>query len=166
MNTTNHINTSNSNPWKLLAPCCVLAAGCLWGIIGLFSNTLRGMGLDPVQITELRSMIAAAGLLIIILYKDRSLFRIHLRDLWMFLGTGIASIAFFNICYFLCITLSTLSIACTLLYTGPCFVMILSCLIFREKFTPKKAVALVLAVGGCTFITGLVSGGTGGVSIS
>ena len=84
----------------------------------------------------------------------------------MFLGTGIASIAFFNICYFLCITLSTLSIACTLLYTGPCFVMILSCLIFREKFTPKKAVALVLAVGGCTFITGLVSGGTGGVSIS
>ena len=159
MNTTNHINTSNSNPWKLLAPCCVLAAGCLWGIIGLFSNTLRGMGLDPVQITELRSLIAAAGLLIIILHKDRSLFRIHLRDLWMFLGTGIASIAFFNICYFLCITLSTLSIACTLLYTGPCFVMILSCLIFREKFTPKKAVALVLAVGGCTFITGLVSGG-------
>ena len=61
MNTTNHINTSNSNPWKLLAPCCVLAAGCLWGIIGLFSNTLRGMGLDPVQITELRSLIAAAG---------------------------------------------------------------------------------------------------------
>ena len=166
MNTTNHINTSNSNPWKLLAPCCVLAAGCLWGIIGLFSNTLRGMGLDPVQITELRSLIAAAGLLIIILHKDRSLFRIHLRDLWMFLGTGIASIAFFNICYFLCITLSTLSIACTLLYTGPCFVMILSCLIFREKFTPKKAVALVLAVGGCTFITGLVSGGAGEVSIS
>ena len=166
MNTTNHINTSNSNPWKLLAPCCVLAAGCLWGIIGLFSNTLRGMGLDPVQITELRSLIAAAGLLIIILHKDRSLFRIHLRDLWMFLGTGIASIAFFNICYFLCITLSTLSIACTLLYTGPCFVMILSCLIFREKFTPKKAIALVLAVGGCTFITGLVSGGAGGVSIS
>ena len=120
------------------------------GVIGLFSNTLRGMGLDPVQITELRSLIAAAGLLIIILHKDRSLFRIHLRDLWMFLGTGIASIAFFNICYFLCITLSTLSIACTLLYTGPCFVMILSCLIFREKFTPKKAVALVLAVGGCT----------------
>ena len=166
MNTTSHINTSNSNPWKLLAPGCVLAAGCLWGIIGLFSNTLRSMGLDPVQITELRSLIAAAGLLIIILCKDRSLFRIHPRDLWMFLGTGIASIAFFNICYFLCITLSTLSIACTLLYTGPCFVMILSCLIFREKFTPKKAVALVLAVGGCTFITGLVSGGTGGVSVS
>ena len=153
MNTTDHINTSNSNPWKLLAPCCVLAAGCLWGIIGLFSNTLRDMGLDPVQITELRSLIAAAGLLIIILCKDCSLFRIHLRDLWMFLGTGIASIAFFNICYFLCITLSTLSIACTLLYTGPCFVMILSCIIFREKFTPKKAVALVLAVGGCMLST-------------
>lgn len=166
MNTTNHINTQiliHGNSWLHARPGSRLPCG---GIIGLFSNTLRGMGLDPVQITELRSLIAAAGLLIIILCKDRSLFRIHLRDLWMFLGTGVASIAFFNICYFFCITLSTLSIACTLLYTGPCFVMILSCLIFREKFTPKKAVALVLAVGGCTFITGLVSGGTGGVSIS
>ena len=142
--TTITTNTFSIKRWNLLAPFCVLAAGCLWGIIGLFSNTLRSMGLDPVQITELRSLIAAAGLLIIILCKDRSLFRIHLRDLWMFLGTGIASIAFFNICYFLCITLSTLSIACTLLYTGPCFVMILSCLIFREKFTPKKLSPLCL----------------------
>ena len=150
----------------LLAPVCVLAAGCLWGIIGLFSNTLRSMGLNPIQITELRSMVAAAGLLIIILCKDRSQLRIHLRDVWMFLGTGIASIAFFNICYFLCITLSTLSIACTLLYTGPCFVMVLSCIFFHEKFTAKKAAALVLAVGGCAFITGLVSGAAGGVSIS
>ena len=80
--------------WGLLAPVCVLAAGCLWGIIGLFSNTLRSMGLNPIQITELRSMVAAAGLLIIILCKDRSQLRIHLRDVWMFLGTGIASIAF------------------------------------------------------------------------
>ena len=152
--------------WGLLAPVCVLAAGCLWGIIGLFSNTLRSMGLNPIQITELRSMVAAAGLLIIILCKDRSQLRIHLRDVWMFLGTGIASIAFFNICYFLCITLSTLSIACTLLYTGPCFVMVLSCIFFHEKFTAKKAAALVLAVGGCAFITGLVSGAAGGVSIS
>ena len=152
--------------WGLLAPVCVLAAGCLWGIIGLFSNTLRSMGLNPIQITELRSMVAAAGLLIIILCKDRSQLRIHLRDVWMFLGTGIASIAFFNICYFLCITLSTLSIACTLLYTGQCFVMVLSCIFFHEKFTAKKAAALVLAVGGCAFITGLVSGAAGGVSIS
>ena len=42
-------------------------------------------------------MVAAAGLLIIILCKDRSQLLIHLRDVWMFLGTGIASIAFFNI---------------------------------------------------------------------
>ncbi len=152
--------------WGLMAPVLVLTAGCLWGIIGLFSNTLRDMGLNPIQITELRSMIAAAGLLLIILRKDRRLLRIHLRDFWIFLGTGIASIAFFNICYFLCITLSSLSIACTLLYTGPCFVMVLSCLFFHEKFTAKKAAALVLAVGGCAFITGLVSGVSGGVSIS
>lgn len=159
-------NTFSIQRWNLLAPFCVLAAGCLWGIIGLFSNTLRAGGLDPLQITELRSLVAAAGLLIIILCKKPALLRIHLRDLWIFAGTGIASIAFFNICYFLCITLSTLSIACTLLYTGPCFVMILSCILFHEKFTTKKAAALVLAVGGCAFITGLVSGASGGVSIS
>lgn len=159
-------NATVANRWNVLAPVCILLAGSLWGIIGLFSNTLRGLGLNPIQITELRSIVAAFGLLIIIICKDYRLFHIRLRDIWMFLGTGVASIAFFNVCYFLCITLSTLSIACTLLYTGPCFVMIMSCLFFHERFTAKKAAALVLAVGGCAFITGLVSGGAGELTIS
>ena len=83
----------------------------------------------------------------------------------MFIGTGVFSIAFFNISYFTCISHSTLSVACTLLYTGPCFVMIISCFIFKRKIHFKKGVSLAGAVAGCAFITGLI-GGAHGVSIT
>ena len=33
------------------------------------------------------------------------------RDIWMFLGTGLCSIVFFNICYFTAIQLSTSAIS-------------------------------------------------------
>ena len=145
--------------WLFLAPACVISAGILWGIIGLFSNSLAASGFSPIQITFLRSLITAIVLAFFMLTKSPSLLRIRLRDIWMFLGTGICSIAFFNICYFTCISLSTLSTACTLLYTGPCFVMLISCLVFKERFTKRKGIALICAVTGCAFVTGFIGGG-------
>ena len=147
--------------WKFLAPICVIFAGIFWGIIGLFSNPLSDIGFSSMQITFLRCLVSALSLLIVTAVKNPMLFRISLRDIWMFVGTGIISIVFFNVCYFISIQESTLSVACTLLYTGPCFVMILSCILFHEKFTVKKAISLCIAVTGCAFITGLIGGSSG-----
>ena len=80
----------------------------------------------------------------------------------MFLGTGLCSIVFFNICYFTAIQLTTLSMAAILLYTAPSIVMVLSILLFKEAFTPVKALCLVLAFAGCVLVSGL---GVGKVNI-
>lgn len=141
---------------KILAPICIISAGALWGIIGLFSNPLSDMGLDSIQITELRCMVTAIVLVCIVFIKDKTLLKIKIADVWMFIGTGIISIVFFNVCYFISIQESSLAVACTLLYTGPCFVMIISCILFHEKFTTKKGISLLMAVIGCAFITGLI----------
>lgn len=47
---------------KEMAGLMVIAAGCLWGVIGLFSRKLSAAGFDAVQITALRSLVTAAGL--------------------------------------------------------------------------------------------------------
>ena len=156
---------SKTKKWSILAPLCVISAGILWGIIGLFSNYLAAAGFSSIQITFLRCLVTSVSLLLFSLVFDRGLLKIRLKDIWMFIGTGVFSIAFFNISYFTCISHSTLSVASTLLYTGPCFVMIISCFIFKEKFTLKKGVSLAGAVAGCAFITGLI-GGAHGVSIT
>lgn len=151
--------------WRLLAPLCVISAGVLWGIIGLFTKELGSIGLDSIQMTETRCFIAFTALFIIAAIKDPALLKIRLRDIWIFIGTGVISIAFFNICYFTCINQSSLSVAVILLYTGPCFVMILSCILFHEKFTALKGISLISAILGCAFITGII-GTPGGFRIT
>lgn len=148
--------SSKTKKWSVLAPLCVISAGILWGIIGVFSNYLADAGFSSIQITFLRCLITAVFLIIFLLIFNRRFLKINIRDICMFIGTGVFSIAFFNISYFTCISHSTLSVACTLLYTGPCFVMIISCIIFKEKFTLKKGISLAGAIAGCAFITGLI----------
>lgn len=52
--------------------------------------------------------------------------------------------------------MTSLSVAAVLLYTAPAFVMVLSYLLFHEKFTVRKSIALVLTFVGCVFVTGII----------
>lgn len=134
----------------------VLLAGICWGMIGLFTRSLSKAGFDSIQITFLRNLFAAAVLFVILMVKDRKSLRLHLRDLWIFLGTGICSIAFFNICYFKAIELTGLSVAAILLYTAPAMVMLMSCVFFKEHIGRRKILALFFAFAGCLFTTGII----------
>ena len=126
----------------------ILTAATGWGLIGVFSRPLSAAGLNAMQITGIRSLIVVIGMGVFLSVKDRSLFRIRLKDFWMFLGTGLFSIIFFNVCYFLTIEQTTLAAASILLYTAPCFVMLMSALFFKERVTVQKLAALVLAFAG------------------
>ena len=142
--------------WNILAPMLIILSGITWGLIGLFSHDLREVGLTPLQITHWRNLVAGGTIIILVLIKDRSLLKINLRDLWMFFGTGVLSIAFFNICYLTSMQESSIAVAVTLLHTSPVFLMLFSVIIFKEKFTPNKALAMILAGTGLLFITGLI----------
>lgn len=136
----------------------IILAAVFWGSMGIFVNSLSEFGLSTVQICLLRSVASLLLMGLLILVKDRSLFRIRLRDIWMFLGTGIVSYFLFNNCYFIAIRQVGVAVASVLLYTSPIFVTLMSCLFFGEKLTGKKLVCLVLAVGGCALVSGLASG--------
>lgn len=132
-------------------------AGILWGIISIFVRTLSAAGLTSVQIMFLRGGLSAVLLLIFLLIKDRSLLKIRLRDLWMFLGTGLVSLTFFSLCYFTTILQAGTSIAVILLYTSPIFILVFSRFLFKEKITGVKLVALIMTFAGCILVSGLGS---------
>lgn len=140
------------------APFYILGAGICWGLIGLFSRHLAALGYSPVQITFGRAMVTAIVMVLWMAQRHRADLCIAKRDIWMFLGTGLCSIVFFNICYFTAISLTTLSMAAILLYTAPSIVMIFSVILFKERFTPRKACCLVLAFIGCALVSGIGSG--------
>lgn len=149
------INVSDS---KTLSVMMVATAGALWGVIGLFSRALTDAGLTSLQITLTRSFITAVGVIVILAFYDRKLMKIDPKDIWMFIGTGVCSIVLFNVLYFETAELVSLSITAVLLYTAPCFVMVFSIFLFREKVTSQKMLALIMAFGGCVLTAGLIGG--------
>lgn len=142
---------------ELIAVFLIMLAGSCWGIIGIFTRSMSAYGLSSVQITASRCFVVAVSLIIYLVLKDRKKFVIDFKDLWYFAGTGIISIIFFNVFYFITINQTPLSLASILLYTAPCFVMIMSAIFFKEKITKQKLIALCLAFSGCVFTTGIIS---------
>ncbi|NCB73233.1 MAG: EamA family transporter [Clostridia bacterium] len=147
---------------KGFAPIFVIMAGACWGVIGVFSKQLTGLGFSPIQTVFLRFGLATVLLWLYFLVFDRAKLKIRLRDIWMFFGTGILSLALFSTLYFTTIRNTTLSLAAVLLYTAPCFVMLMSAIFFREKIGLRKISALLLAFSGCVFTTGLFEALIGG----
>ena len=137
----------------------IILAGTCWGVISIFINYLSAAGLGEMQISFLRQFFAVLVFSLIILIRDRSKFRIPVRDLGLLMLVGFINGVLFNFLYFYTIVHSRASIAVVLLYTSPVFVIILAGIFFKEKITKNKFIALLLTVAGCVFVTGVLGEG-------
>ncbi|MBR5976802.1 MAG: EamA family transporter [Clostridia bacterium] len=137
----------------------VIIAGILWGTTGGYVRYFSKLGLSSLQITVFKMCIAAFVLLLWCLIKDREALKVKKKDIWVFACAGIVSMDFFTVCYFSTIQQANLSVAATLLYAAPAIVMLLSIVLFKEKFSLQKAAACVIAFLGCFLVSGLVGSG-------
>ena len=137
----------------------IIVAACFWGSMGIFVRKLVTYGFSSIQIVSIRLTLAAVVFSLILLIKDRSGFKIELKDIPLFLGLGFGSILFFTICYFTAINMMSLSTAAILLYTSPIWIMLMSLFVFKEKMTGRKVIALILAFGGCVLVSGISGDG-------
>lgn len=142
----------------------VIAAGILWGIISIFIKGLNASDLSPIQILQLRAIIASVIMAPYLFITDKKLLYFNLKDIWMFIGTGVISLTFFSLCYFQTIIESGASVAVILLYTSPIFVILFSLALFKEKITAVKLTALVMTFMGCILVSGLGQNG-GGITV-
>ena len=150
------VHTATNKNTKGLSVFFILLAGCLWGCMGLFVRPLNKKGFSSWDIVFVRAVVTMLCMGIFLIIYDRKMFRIKIKDIWCFLGTGLLSIVFFNLCYFKEITLTTLSVAAILLYTAPAFVMVISAFCFKEIFTGRKLLSLAFSFVGLIFVTGVI----------
>lgn len=144
---------------KKIAPFFILYAGTLWGSMGIFVRQYDKHNMNSMEIVALRAVVTVLMMLIFLVIYDRKLLMIQVRDIWCFVGTGLLSILFFNFCYFKAITMTSLSVAAVLLYTAPAFVMIMSRILFKERFTAVKFISLIITFIGCICVTGIIGSG-------
>ena len=81
---------------RTFAVPAILAAGSLWGSMGLFVRVYNARGLQSMDIVAIRAMATVIAMFVFMIFFRRELLRIRLRDLWCFLGTGIGSIVLFQ----------------------------------------------------------------------
>ena len=124
---------------KYLPHICILIAGITWGMIGLFNRYLLAGGFTPAAIVLTRNFGGLLLMTVLFFFMDRSIFRIRLRHIPYFLGTGVVSVVLFTLMYFSCQEQCSLAVAAILLYTAPAFVMLMSAILFRESITKKEA---------------------------
>lgn len=139
-----------------LGSALIITAGVFWGSMGVFVRALSDYGFDSIQIVCLRLTVAAIVFAALSVALGRGgAWRIAARDIPLFLGLGLGSILFFTVCYFSAINMMTLSTAAILLYTSPIWVMLMSCVFFKERLTVRKVAALLCAFGGCMLVSGM-----------
>lgn len=143
---------------KYRALAAVLAAGTFWGTMGFFARSLYAAGFGPLEVAQTRITTGLIFVGLYILLFNRSQFKVKVKDIWCFLGTGIVSLLLFSTCYFSALNYTSLAVAAILLYTAPFFVMLFSLFLFKEKLNGKKIFALLLAFTGCVLVSGVGGG--------
>jgi len=150
---------------KNLGAFLAILAGICWGVISIFVRRLNAAGMDSFKIIIYRALVSGIILFIYMIFTDRKLLKIKLKDIWVFIGSGVLSLTFFTYCYFTSIIRSGAAISVVLLYTSPIFVSVISMIFFHEKMTVKKAIAVVMTFFGCALVSGAFSSGGIGATI-
>ncbi|KGA96475.1 transporter [Alkalihalobacillus alcalophilus ATCC 27647 = CGMCC 1.3604] len=152
---------------KRLAYLSIALGATFWGMIGVFVNYLYELGFTPIQVVALRAGTAMIFLLIYLslFKKNRPALKMNIKDSHYFIGTGVISIVFFNLCLFYAMQETSISVATILLYTAPAFVTIFSRFLFKEVLTAKKTLALFMTLIGCAFVIGVLPNMDGTISL-
>ena len=141
----------------------ILLSGICWGCIGLSNRMLTQMGMGLGNRVFVRNFGTLVVLTVVFGLLHREVFRIKLRHLPIFLGSGLVSILLLSIVYFQCQTLCSLSVAAILLYLAPSFVVLISAVLWKTPLTGRKLAALGISLVGCVLVSGVLGGGRYGL---
>lgn len=141
---------------ELFGYLLIFITGILWGTIGIFVKEMSKCGADALTISFLRVALAFAVMLVVTIARSGlHSFRIDKRSLLFSALLGIVCQGIYNIFYSYAVVLAGVSISAVLLNIAPAFTMVISVLLFSERLTVWKVVALLINMVGCTLtVTG------------
>ena len=137
----------------------LILAGCfLWACIGISSRALYSAGFTPLQVSATKSGVTALGIALVLIFTDRTRFRVGKKDIWLILLLGLSKYAQDYLIFYGQAHIS-LSLTAMLQLTSPYYVLVFSAFIFKERITVGKIICMVIAAVGCVLATGVLNGG-------
>jgi drug/metabolite transporter (DMT)-like permease len=153
------------HPWR--GYFFIAAATFCWGGAATLGKavftgrTFAGHSLiSPLVLTQVRTTVTVVLLMTFLLVRDRrQLFKISRRDLALCALTGTLGIAGSNFFYYYAIQKTTVAIAITVQYIAPVWVLLYMVLRGRQRATPGRILAVLLALLGTALAIGLFHSG-------
>jgi len=132
---------------------CVCSAALLWAASGNASKFLLQSEVNPFQLVQLRTTIAAALLFFFLLFRRRDLLKIARSDVLYFIILGIV-LAVMLFTYLYAISRIHVAAAVLLQYQAPVLIALYSFFFHRKKLSAFTLAAIVGAIIGCYLMVG------------
>ena len=137
----------------------IAAAAALWAVAATVARRLFDEGMDPLELVEARSWIAAAGLALVPgAWKAKG----GSGDRRSVVAMGIA-IALVNAAYYTAIDRLPVAVAIVLQYSAPAAVVAYAALVYKRKPSPQMLVAVVVTFVGVVLVSELPQGDLSGI---
>jgi drug/metabolite transporter (DMT)-like permease len=136
----------------------VAVAATLFAVNGTVSKVVLGSGLSSLELTQIRSTGAAAGLLVFLLLFARARLRVGRRELAFLVLFGVTGVAFVQWLYFVAIEHLPVGIALLIQFLAPLFVALFARFVYHERIRRRIWVALVLCIIGLAVVVEVWSG--------
>lgn len=140
----------------------VLLAALMWGTIGIYVNGISAMGISSQSMAAFRLLVGALILAPVLVFMGcrpgegsnaaqgpLALFKASPKELVFCALVGIIGLATANTLYYECMREVGMSTASVLLYTSPVFGCILGRVLYKERVTSVKLVAIICNIFGC-----------------
>ena len=153
--------TAPVHPWR--GYFLIAAATFCWGAAAVFGKAIFNGSLfaghaliSPAVLTQTRTTftVLVLGPALLMLF-GRRIFRIRGKDLALCLLVGTLGVACSNYFYYLAVQKATVSLAITVQYTAPIWVLLYMVLRGREKITLRKTVSALVAIAGTALAIGV-----------
>lgn len=138
----------------VIGAALVLGAASLWATFGIFAKFLYQAGLEPLEVASTRAAVGFAAVLLLAAVRRLRGVSIPLRSIPFFAVYGVLGFALFGLLYLAGLQRTTVSIAVALLYTAPAFVVLVSAVLWQERFDRVRVLALALVLTGVVLVTG------------
>lgn len=136
----------------------VIFSSLMFGMLGMCTRYFQNdCGLSSSDVVVIRLTVSGLGLLIILALFAREHLKITKRDIPFMFIFGLFKFLT-DVTFFFAQGTTSLCLATLLQMTAPYFVMVLSLVIFRERITIPKLIAMCVGSMGCVLVTGILFG--------
>ena len=135
----------------------VVSAAC-FATLAVLTQLAYAEGATPLPLLTWRFALVSGLMALYLALREPHALRDGAADWRRYAALSLSGYGAASVCFFYALKFTSAPVVAVLLYTYPAIVSVLAAVFGQERFTPARALALVLTFVGCVLVVGLFDG--------